>query len=63
MIEVNTDDSAGQKAYRETWEQRRADLKNLSQRLNITLIPVRTDEEIHLTLIKGLQVRARNMVR
>jgi uncharacterized protein (DUF58 family) len=63
LIEVNTDDPAGQKAYRKTWEQRRADLKGLCQRMSVTLIPMRTDEEIHLTLIRGLQVRARNMVR
>ncbi len=63
LLEVNTDDPRGQQVYRETWEQRRDDLKGLCQRLSITLIPMRTDEEIHLTLIRGLQVRARSMVR
>ena len=35
-------------------------LQAMAFRLNITLLPMRTDEEIHLTLIHGLQHRARS---
>jgi hypothetical protein len=34
-------------------------LQAMAFRLNVTLLPIRTDEEIHLTLIHHLEQRAR----
>lgn len=59
LLEVNTDDEEGRELYRAEWEKRRRKLRDLANRLGITLIALRTDEDVHRTLIKGLQRRAR----
>ena len=59
LIEIDTDDPNARLDYRETWEERREMLQAMAFRLNITLLPVRTNEEIHLTLIHNLRHRAR----
>jgi len=59
LVEIDTDDPQARQDYRETWEERREMLQAMAFRLNATLLPVRTDEEIHLTLIHNLQHRAR----
>jgi uncharacterized protein (DUF58 family) len=60
LIEIDTDDPDAQKTYREAWRQRRDLLKTAAHGLNILLLPVRTDEDIHMTLMRGLEQRARN---
>ena len=60
LVEIDTDDPQSRLAYREIWEERREILQAMAHRLGITLLPVRTDEEIHLTLIHNLQQRARS---
>lgn len=60
LIEIDTDDPTARLLYRDTWNERRTMLKSMAYRLNIILLPVRTDEEIHLTLIRSLQQRARS---
>jgi len=60
LVEIDTDDPQSRQDYRETWEERRDILQAMAFRLNIILLPVRTDEEIHLTLIHDLQHRARS---
>lgn len=60
LIEIDTDAPKARVVYRETWEERRETLQGMAHKLNITLMPVRTDEEIHLTLIRNLQQRARS---
>ena len=60
LIEVDTDDPRARAAYREAWETRRALLQRMAHRLHILLIPVRTDQEIHLSLIHSLEQRARS---
>jgi uncharacterized protein (DUF58 family) len=59
MIEVNTDDEAGQRAYTEVWEQHRTALLGLANRLGMPCIPVGTDEDPHPALTRGLQQSAR----
>lgn len=59
LVEIDTDDPQARQAYRETWDERREMLQAMAFRLNATLLPIRTDEEIHLTLIHSLQHRAR----
>lgn len=55
LLEVDTDNEAGRAAFREDWEQRREELRQLSFRLGIGLLPVSTDEDVHRSLIRGLQ--------
>jgi len=60
LIEIDTDDPQARLIYRETWEERRKMLQAMAYRLNIILLPVRTDQEIHLSLIHDLEQRARS---
>ncbi len=60
LIEIDTDDLAARRAFRERWEARRALLQKMAHRLRIFLLPVRTDREIHLSLIRSLEQRARS---
>jgi uncharacterized protein (DUF58 family) len=59
LIEIDTDDPQARLEYLETWKERRTILRAMSYRLGVPLLPVRTDEEIHLTLIHHLEQRAR----
>ncbi|MFE8033946.1 DUF58 domain-containing protein [Thiohalocapsa marina] len=60
LIEIDTDDVGAQRAYRDAWQRRRDTLKAVAHRLNIILMPIRTDQEIHLSLIHSLEQRARS---
>ncbi|CAK0763233.1 DUF58 domain-containing protein [Gammaproteobacteria bacterium] len=55
LLEVDTDHAAAAKAYHQAWEIRRNLLKALVNRMRIGLMPVQTDEDIHLTLIRSLE--------
>jgi uncharacterized protein (DUF58 family) len=59
LIEIDTDDRVAARAYREAWEHRRGLLTAITRRLHVILLPVRTDEEIHLSLIRALEHRVR----
>jgi uncharacterized protein (DUF58 family) len=59
MLEVDTDDVAGRQTYRERWVRRRESLITLANRLKIAVIPISTDHDVHLSLMKGLDRRAR----
>ncbi|MBK5963544.1 DUF58 domain-containing protein [Thiocystis minor] len=60
LIEIDTDDPHAKRLYRQRWEERRERLQAMAHRLRIVLLPVRTDTEIHLTLIRDLEQRARS---
>ena len=60
IVEIDTDDEAGQRAYRERWEARRASLIKLANRLGVAVIPVQTTHDVHLSLMAGLELRARS---
>jgi uncharacterized protein (DUF58 family) len=60
LIEIDTADPQAQRAYRQAWAQRRDLLQAIAHRLHLMLLPVRTDEEIHLTLIRALEQRTRS---
>jgi uncharacterized protein (DUF58 family) len=60
LVEIDTDDSAAQQAYADAWHRRRETLRAITTRLNIILMPIRTDREIHLSLIHSLEQRARS---
>ncbi|EGV28030.1 protein of unknown function DUF58 [Thiorhodococcus drewsii AZ1] len=60
LIEIDTDDAEAKARFRAAWEARREHLQAMAHRLHILLLPVRTDAEIHLTLIRNLEQRARS---
>ena len=59
LIEIDTDDPAAARAYRQTWQGRRDLLTAMARRLHVVLLPVSTQDEIHLALIHALEQRAR----
>lgn len=59
LLLVDTSDSAARDAYAQAWERRRARLKAMTERLRLILLPVATDADIHLTLVRALETRAR----
>jgi uncharacterized protein (DUF58 family) len=59
LIEVDTDDPKARQYYREAWRERRELLQAIARRLHLILLPVSTDQEIHLTLIHHLRQQAR----
>ncbi len=61
-LDIDTSSPSGQKKYREQWETQRTHLQLISKRLGIDMIPVRTDEDVHGTLVAGLQRRMKRMV-
>jgi uncharacterized protein (DUF58 family) len=63
MVEINTDDEAGRDSYRQGWQVRREALVRLTNRLNIALIPVTTEDEVHRALMTGLLNRGRMRTR
>ena len=60
LIEIDTDDDSAAKAYRAAWKRRRETLSAIARRLNIIVLPIRTDQEIHLSLIHSLEHRAKS---
>ncbi|HHC71499.1 MAG TPA: DUF58 domain-containing protein [Thiotrichales bacterium] len=59
LLEVDTDDAAGRRAWREAWQRRRDALNAIASRVGVTVIPIRTDEDVHHSLMEGLRRRAR----
>ncbi len=55
LLEVDTDNEVGRRAFRVDWEQRREELQQLSYRLGMGLIPVSTNKDVHKSLINGLR--------
>jgi len=60
IVEIDTDDAAGQRAFTERWEARRATLTKLANRLGVAVIPVQTSHDVHYSLMSGLALRARS---
>jgi uncharacterized protein (DUF58 family) len=60
MVEIDTDDVSGRRAFTERWETRRAALVKLASRLGIAVIPVQTATDVHRSLMSGLVMRARS---
>lgn len=60
MVEIDTDDKNGQRAFTERWEARRSNLIKLANRLGVAVIPVQTAGDVHHALMSGLAQRARS---
>lgn len=59
LVTVDTSDAAGRKAYREQWQQRRKELMKIANALGIAVIPLMTNEDVHSSLMHGLERRLR----
>lgn len=62
-VTVDTDSRSGREAYRERWLLRRDALGHAARRLGIPVIPLPTSEDVHQALVRGLRLRARELVR
>ena len=62
-LTVDTDSRSGREAYRERWMLRRDALGHMARRLGIPVIPLPTNEDVHQSLVRGLRLRARELVR
>jgi uncharacterized protein (DUF58 family) len=62
-IAVDTGSEDGRRRYREAWHRRRAGLGDLTRRLFIDVLPVRTDEDVHRAMARGLHLRAVRQMR
>ncbi len=60
MVEIDTDDAKGRRAFSERWEARRANLIKLANRLGVAVIPVQTSHDVHSSLMSGFALRARS---
>ena len=59
LVEIDTGNNAARRTYHEGWQERRNTLHSIVHRLGIFFLPIRTDEDIHNTLMRGLEERAR----
>jgi len=61
-VEIDTNDAVGRAAYRQEWERHRATLLGIANRLGMLTIPLRTDEDVHKSLLRGFQFSARTRI-
>ncbi|MBB1127152.1 DUF58 domain-containing protein [Thiospirillum jenense] len=57
LLDIDTDDPTARRQYRLHWEDRRAVLIAMARRLNLFFLPLRTDQEVHKSLIHQLRQR------
>lgn len=62
-VTLDTDSRSGREAYRERWMTQRDKLGHIARRLGIPVIPLPTQEDVHQSLVRGLRLRARELVR
>jgi uncharacterized protein (DUF58 family) len=62
-VTIDTDSRRGRDAYRERWLERRDVLGHTARRLGMPVIPLPTNEDVHQALVRGLRLRARELVR
>lgn len=56
---IDTDNPIGCLAYRQSWEQQRAELQTLTRQLQMDFFSLRTDEDVYTGILNGLRQRAR----
>jgi uncharacterized protein (DUF58 family) len=59
LLSVDTTQPAGREAYRRNWQGRRDRLVQIANNAGCAMIPVLTDQDVHLPLMQGLQRRLR----
>lgn len=58
LMELDTDDEAGRVAFRERWDRQRQALETMARRLGAWMMPLRTDQDVHVSLMYGMRRRA-----
>ena len=59
LLSVDTAEPTGREAYRRSWQQRREHLVQIASNAGCALIPLLTDQDVHMALMHGLQRRLR----
>jgi uncharacterized protein (DUF58 family) len=59
LLSVNTADKAGREAYRRAWQERRDQVTQLANGAGCAMIPLLTDQDVHMSLMQGLERRMR----
>ena len=59
LLSVDTADKTGRETYRRAWEQRRDQLTQLANGSGCAMIPLLTNQDVHTSLMKGLERRMR----
>jgi len=62
-VELDTDDEAGRRRFREGWDQQRHKLRAMVRSLGIDMIPVSTANDVHQSLVDGLRMRVHHQGR
>ncbi len=62
LVEVDTANSEGRRAYSDAWLANRHTLQGTANRLGIPLIPVSTDRDVHDALMLGMRSNAHTRV-
>ncbi|MEJ1335609.1 MAG: DUF58 domain-containing protein [Candidatus Sedimenticola sp. (ex Thyasira tokunagai)] len=62
LVEVDTANSEGRRAYSDAWLANRHTLQGAANRLGIPLIPVSTDRDVHDSLMLGMRSNAHTRV-
>ncbi|MCB1874928.1 MAG: DUF58 domain-containing protein [Chromatiales bacterium] len=58
-LELDTGSEAGRERFRQQWEERREQLRQLTNRLGIVMIPLETRQDVHRALLDGLRLQAK----
>jgi uncharacterized protein (DUF58 family) len=59
LLAVDTAEQSGREAYRRNWERRREHLVQIATNAGCAIIPLLTDQDVHMSLMHGLQRRLR----
>ena len=59
LLSVNTADKAGRESYTRAWQERRDQLTQLANGSGCAMIPLLTNQDVHTSLMKGLERRMR----
>ena len=59
LLTVNTGSTKARTDYHLAWQRRRDTLTRLANQLGIAVIPIATNEDVHRSLMRGLERRAR----
>lgn len=59
LLSVDTADKVGRLAYQQDWQKRRDQLMHIAASTGCAIIPVLTNQDVHMSLKQGLQQRLR----
>ncbi|MES9957880.1 MAG: DUF58 domain-containing protein [Sedimenticola sp.] len=62
LVEIDTDDPEGRKAYQQRWRENRQTLTGAANQLGIPVIPITTDGDVRQELTRGMRLSGRTRV-